>query len=107
MESGALQSYIVLKRKTATRNEMGGEVITYVAVAAVSAKADPVRGRKYEAFHVAGSEIDVMFTIYYRSDVLADWRVTWRGQDYDLVSPPINVGARNQWLELMTRTAQT
>jgi SPP1 family predicted phage head-tail adaptor len=107
MQAGELRNQIVLKRKVATRDSMGGEVVSYVPVVTVAAKAEPVRGRKYENLHIAGSEIDVQFTIYYREDIQPDWRVSWRGVDYDLASPPIDVGARRAMLELMCRTAQT
>ena len=107
MQAGQLVNQIILKSKSATVNERGGEVITYTPVATVAAAAQPVRGREYEMLHVAGSEIDIKFTIYYREDVQADWRVTWRGQEYEVVGPPIDVRAQKVWLELMCRTAQT
>ena len=106
MQAAELVNQIVLKSKSSTQNSRGGEVITYTTVATVAAAAHPIRGREYEMFHVAGSDIDIRFTIYYREDVGAGWRVTWRGQDYEVIGPPIDVNAKKMWLELMCRTAQ-
>ena len=105
MQAGELQNEITLLRPVKSRNSMGGEVITYQSAGRVAAKAEPVRGRKYEAMHVAGAEIDVVFTVYYREDIEPDWRVRWRSVDYVLASPPIDVKARREWLELMGKTA--
>ena len=106
MDAGAMSAKVVLKRREATQ-ESGREVVSYPVVATVAAKAEPIRGREFMALQQAQSEIDIRFTIYYRTDVRADWRVEWRGQDYEVVGPPIDVGARKEWLELMCRTAQT
>lgn len=106
MHAGDLNASLVLKRKTATRDNKGGELITYTTVATVAGKAEPIRGRQYEALQMAQSDIEIRFTIYYRTDVEADWQVTWRGQAYEIVGPPIDVLARKQWLELMARTVQ-
>jgi SPP1 family predicted phage head-tail adaptor len=106
MDAGELNAKIVLKRRSAVQSA-GKETVSYPTVATVSAKAEPIRGREFVALQQAQSEIDIRFTIYYRTDVRADWRVEWRGQDYEVVGPPIDVGARKEWSELMCRTAQT
>lgn len=105
MDAGKLSERITLKRKSAARDAIGGEVITYPTVAVVWAYAEPIRGRKFEALRIAQSEIVVTFTIYYRADVQPDWRVEWRGRDYALDGPPIDPGATKQWLELNCRSA--
>jgi len=106
MEAGDLQHQLVLKRRVATKDATGGEVITYPPVGAVAANVNPVRGRQYEALSMAQSDAEIIVTIYYREDIQHDWRVEWRGQDYDITEPPKDVGARKIWLELMCQTAQ-
>ena len=107
MHAGDLSSAIVLKRKSVTRAALtGNETVTYVTVATVSAKAEPLRGREFMAARQEMSDIEVRFTLYYRTDVAADWRIEWRGKDYEIVGDPIDVGARKQWLEIMARTTQ-
>jgi SPP1 family predicted phage head-tail adaptor len=107
MDAGEMTARLVLKRKVATRDDMGGEQVTFPTVTSVAAKAEPIRGREYVALQQAQSDTEIRFTIYYRADIRADWRVEWRSQDYEIVGPPIDVGARRQYLELMCRTAQT
>lgn len=106
MDAGQLTAYITLLRKTATRDSTGGEVVTFVDHASVSAKAEPLRMREFVAMQQIESGIDIRFTIYYREDVRADWRVCWRGQEYEIVGTPIDVRASKEWLELMCKTAQ-
>lgn len=106
MRAGELRASILLKRKVATRDAKGGEVVTYPPVLPrVSAKAEPIRGRQYEALQSAQSDVEIRFTIYYRTDVKSDWRLEWRGQDYEIIGPPIDVGAEKKWLELMCKTS--
>lgn len=108
MDPGELRNQIVLKRRTSTlHSTTGAETATYTTVATVAAKAEPIRGREFMSLQQAQSDIEIRFTIYYRTDVQADWRIEWRGQDYEVVGPPIDVKAGKQWLELMCRTAQT
>jgi SPP1 family predicted phage head-tail adaptor len=106
MDAGEMAARVVLKRRVGTMVS-GKESVDYPVVATVSAKADPIRGREFMTLQAAQSEIEIRFTIYYRTDVRADWRVEWRGQDYEIVGPPIDVGARKQYLEIYARTAQT
>jgi SPP1 family predicted phage head-tail adaptor len=105
MQAGDLRHQITLLRKTATKNARGGEVIAYESAAVVPAAASPIQGREYQMMGMAGSDVEIRFTIYYRSDVRTDWRVKWRDVEYEIVSPPIDVKAQKQWLELMAKTA--
>lgn len=107
MDAGRLNQSLILQRKSVTRDAMGGEVITWVDVVTVYAAAEPIRGNKYVALQQSESEISIMFTIYYRADIDATWRVKWRGTPYELDGPPIDPNGANQWLEIFCRTAQT
>lgn len=107
MDSGKLKNEITLKRRVSTKDAQGGAIVTYVPVATVAAAADPIRSREFVTLQTALAEIDVRFTLYYRSDVTAAWRVEWRGQDYEIVGQPIDVKGERIWMEIFCRTAQT
>lgn len=107
MDAGRLTSKLTLKQKTVTRDSAGGEVVTYVTRATVAGAAEPLRGREYIALQQSQSDLSVRFTIYFREDVGADWRVGWRGREYEIDGEPIDVDGRRNWLEIMCRSAQT
>lgn len=46
------------------------------------------------------------FRIRYRTDILATWRVEWRGQTYELVEPPLNLDGRRRFLWLRGRQVE-
>lgn len=112
MQAGKLNAEIYLLSKSATRNAVGGEVITWTVVNSdindgkLCANAKPSRGREFAQNQQIDVEIAVMFTINYREDVLSTWRVLWRGHQYEIVGQPIDVNAQKRWLELMCKSAQ-
>lgn len=106
MRAGRLRQKIVIRRKSATRDNMGGEVVTWTDDDPIPAEAQPIRGREYVALQQSESELEVKFTIRYLAGIPNDCRVIWRSVAYELVSPPIDVGGRMREMELMCRTAQ-
>ena len=107
MRAGELNQRIVRYAKTRTRDNMGGEVVTYVAAETLKAKAEPIRGREYTALQQSESEMEVRFTVRFREGITPDDRFEWRDTTYELVSPPIDVLAKRTWVELMCRTVQS
>ena len=106
MEAGRLKNQIILQRKVATLDAIAGEVITYTPVVTIAVEAQTQGGREFQRLQRAGVELDVLFIGYYRSDVDSTWRVVWRSQPYDIVSPPIDVDADRVWMRLVCKTAQ-
>lgn len=98
---------VVLLSKGASRDAIGGETVTWTEAATVWAEAKPIRGQEFIALQEAQSELQVRFTIRYRSDVTADWRLQWREQTYEIVGEPVDVNAARETLELNCRSAQT
>jgi len=47
------------------------------------------------------AEVTVRFVIRYRADVHERLRVVWRGEPYEIVSPPIDTDGAREVLELM------
>lgn len=74
---------------------------SFVDVATVWGDAQPIRGREFFAAGQQQAAVEVRFRIRYRGDVLASWRVLWRGQAYELRSPPIDTLGQRKQLELM------
>lgn len=96
-----LTQRITLQRPVATVNGLGEEVQTWEDVATVWARVQPLRGRDFFAAAQMQSSTDHRVVIRYRADVLATWRVVWRGLVLEVVGDPINVDGARTWLELM------
>lgn len=79
----------------------GHGATTFVDVATVWAAPEPLRGREFFAAGQQQAAAEVRFRIRWRTDVLASWRVVWRGTAYALVAPPIDTLGLRLQLELM------
>lgn len=106
MQAGRLSERVTIRRRVVTRDSVGGMVPSWQDDSPIWACADPIRGREFAAMAQAQSETEVRFTIHYQSGITPDSRIVWRDTVYELTAPPIDVGAKKRWLELMARTAQ-
>jgi SPP1 family predicted phage head-tail adaptor len=107
VSAGDRNQYIKLqKRADASVDGHGHAAAAWTDVTSLWARARPLRGREYFAAGQTQAEVDVVFEINFRTDVLPTWRVVWRTQPYDIVSPPIDPYGRREKLELMCRTGE-
>lgn len=74
---------------------------TFEDVATVWGSAEPLRGREFFAAGQQQAQAEIRFRCRHRTDVLATWRVLWRGVAYQLTAPPIDVDGARVQLELM------
>lgn len=101
LNAGNLDQRITIEQKTVTDNDRGEAIASWSTLATVWAQAEPLRGREFFAAAQMQETVDVKFTIRYRADITSQMRVLWRGQAYEMVSPPIDVRGRRESLELM------
>lgn len=105
--AGQLDQIITLQQRVPSVDGAGQDNYTFANLASVPeewANAQPLRGGEYFAASQMQATVDVKFTIRYRSDLDSTMRVLWRGEPYDIVSPPIDPHGRREWLELMCVT---
>lgn len=97
---------VTLLLKVATRDALGGEVITWSAQGDVWAEVTPLRGREYFAAQQMNPEYSTRFRIHYDDapSLTNAWRLQWRSVQYDIIDA-IDVEARKRTWEVMTRTA--
>jgi len=100
MRAGRLADRVTLQSKSATRDAMGGEVITWADVATLWAEVSPLRGKEFFEAGQTQSQIDARITCRYRAGVVPTMRITHGSDIYD-IQAVINPGSRNQVLELM------
>lgn len=94
---------VTIQQKTATRNSIGEEVVTWVTLAEVWASVSPLRGREFFASAQMTATVDTRIEIAYRTDVVPEMRVLHRDVPYDVRSV-IDPNTRHEKLELMCRT---
>lgn len=99
--AGYLDQRLTLQQRAAGQDALGDASGAWQTVATVWAHAKPLRGREFFAAGQLQAALDVQFTIRYRADVATTWRVLWRGVPHEIVSPPIDVDGRREYLELM------
>lgn len=100
MRAGTLNQRVTLQSKSATRDSMGNEVITWATVAELWAGVEPIRGREFVSLRSGQSDLTTKITIRYRAGVTPLMRILHEGAVYD-VREVINPRSKNDSLELM------
>ena len=105
MRAGRRNKRITLQSATETPDAHGQPVKTWVYQDKVWAEVRPLSGREREIANQAAAEVNVAFTILWRSDITSDWRVVYDGSHYEIVEPipPDNIRSRRDGLTLMCR----
>ncbi len=99
LQAGALDTPLMLQSPQKTRGELGGEIVSWVDAAIVYARRRAGATRDDNSIARHRAELEVVFTIRYRTDIKADWRVLCDGVVYSLIGEPIMRG-RKQFLDL-------
>ena len=104
LEAGKLDQRLTLQESTPSTNDFGEEVPTWSDVATVWGRAEPLRGREFFSAAQMQSSAEVRFTIRWRAGLNERMRVLWRGVPHEIVAPLIDVGGRQETLEIMCAT---
>jgi SPP1 family predicted phage head-tail adaptor len=89
-----LDRRITFRKKQATTNSYGEEIITWVDFVSVWAKKEDLKAdERYMAAQLQG-EITTRFTIRYRTDITTDMLIVHDGVEYD-IDPPMERGRRD------------
>lgn len=102
MQAGRLRHPLVIQQKSVTRDDHGGEVVTWTTFASVWGECRPLRGREFAALRAAQAEISTRFVIRYVAGVTPAMRVQ-NGSDVHDILEVIDVNGRHKELELMCR----
>jgi phage head-tail adaptor, putative, SPP1 family len=96
---GNLRERVDLQRSILVRDPDGGMMETWVTVATVFARLEPVKSQD----EVIGGGIRateaMLVHIRHREDVATDWRILWQGKPY-LIDGMRNLDERRQYLTL-------
>lgn len=81
-----LDQRVTFQSKSATRNSLGEEVVTWADVVTVWAEAVPVRGNEFYAANAIQQTVDVRFRIRMRTGLTDEMRLLWKSEPYDIVA---------------------
>lgn len=77
MNLGKLRHRVTIESSSASRDEFGGEVITWATVATVWAAVEPLSGREFLDARRQEAEVSTRIRIRYRAGLVPGMRVTW------------------------------
>lgn len=96
---GELDQRITIQRETPASDGMGGVTLTLSDVATVAAKVIAMSGNEREDFDALQAEHKYRFVIRWRSDILKNDRIVWRGVEFNIRSIA-DFGPRTMYLEM-------
>jgi SPP1 family predicted phage head-tail adaptor len=101
--AGELDQRIIFQQLSGGLDGLGQQGETWADIATVPtvwAKARPSRSAERFAAGQLQSIADVVFTVRYRADILPSMRILWRGEPYEIVGEPVDVGGMKNRLEI-------
>ena len=100
MQSGSLRHRVTIQALVNTPDAAGGNIETWVNVATVWAKVEPIRGREFWAAQQANTSLDTVVTIRYLESITPLNRVKF-GQRIFKIHTAINPLEGRRELQLM------
>lgn len=102
MQLGKLRHRVTIESSSASRDEFGGEVLTWATVATVWAAVEPLSGREFLDARRQEAEVSTRIRIRYRAGLVPGMRVTWGDHIYDILAV-IERESRRREVWLMVR----
>ena len=102
MQFGKLRHRVTIESSSASRDEFGGEVITWATVATTWAAVEPLSGREFLDARRQEAEVSTRIRIRYRAGLVPGMRVTWGDHVYDILAV-IERESRRREMWLMVR----
>lgn len=99
--AGKYDQRVTFQQKSATRNALGEEVVTWTDVCTVWAEVIPLRGREFYAANQTQQAVDVRFRIRARAGLTNDMRLLWKTAPYDITGLIPGTGNYTSTLEIM------
>lgn len=100
---GDLRQRVTIEGYVVSSDGYGGRPKSWVPVATVWAKVEPLRGREYFEAHQIKTEVTHRVIIRYRPDVTPEMRVKVGDNRYLLIESVIDIEERHRFLELICR----
>ncbi len=96
---------ITLKKPVYAPSSYGDMVQSWVVVGTCWAAVDWQSGRRFEEANKVNAEVQGVIRIIYRTDIRADWRLSWGNRTVEILSLS-NVKERNLEIVLWVKEAR-
>lgn len=102
MSAGLLIQRIKIQARVPVENARGEKTYTFetIVLGEVWAQVNPKRGREYLAAAQLQGEGPAIFRIRHRTGIDNTMRVVWKGEPYEIKSPPVAVDGRTEYIDL-------
>lgn len=84
MEAGELRHRITIQEKSVTRDDFGGEVITWVTHCEAWAAIEPLQGREFIEARLAQAEVTDRIRMRYQAGIRPEMRVLFGTRVYEI-----------------------
>ena len=98
--SGALDQRVTIQSKSATRNSIGEEVVTWANLVTVWAHVMPLRGAAFHAANQDQHTVDARFFIRTRTGLDESMRIVWKTNPYDITNIIPGTGDYSNMIEM-------
>jgi SPP1 family predicted phage head-tail adaptor len=102
--AGERNTQVTLKKPTYAAGGFN-PVVTFTTVGTCWAAIEWQSGRRYEEAKKANAEVQGVIRIVYRTDIRADWRLTWGNRTVEILSLS-NARERNREMVLWCKEAK-
>lgn len=102
LPAGQLRQRVTFQALNTGSDDHGQPLRTWTAHASnVPARVTPVRAKETDQAGGVFSVGSIVVVVRYRTDITAAMRVVWKGANYAISGTPIDVGARQEGLEML------
>jgi SPP1 family predicted phage head-tail adaptor len=84
MENGQLRHLILIEEYSASTNDFGEEVKTWITYKKTRAKISPFSGKEFMAAQSIQSEINTRMVVRFDSGIIPKMRISYRGVVYNI-----------------------
>ena len=102
MQAGKLNKRVIIQQYAATRDDYGGEVLTWSDIVTAWAQKAHRTSREFFAAQKVNAETTDMFIIRHYSGITTKMRVIFDGKTYDIIGANDPDGRRRE-IQLMCR----
>lgn len=105
-EPGRLRDRITIRRLTDAPTGKGGQTRTWATIAAnIAAEVISISGREEVIANTLQGTATYRITIRHRAGIRTNDQVQWRGQELNILGPPVDPTGRRQIMQITADTS--
>jgi len=89
---------ITLEYQSKVPDGANGSIVTWVVAATIWAIVDEFQSEEMVIAMQSTPKTVLKVKIRYRADLKSDWRVSYKGNYYNIMGRPVDIGGYHRWL---------